>query len=150
MRREGIVVRRRKKFRTTTDSKHAHPTAPNVLGRAFDVDVPNTVWVTDVTYVWTLQGWLYLAVILDLCSRRVVGWACSEHNDRDLALTALRNAHCSRKPGPGLLHHSDRGSVYASGDYRSALSESAMICSMSRKGDCWDSEYSSVCSETAA
>lgn len=138
MHREGIVAKRRKKFRVTTDSKHADPIAPNVLNREFDVALPNTAWVTDVTYVWTLQGWLYLAAILDLCSRRVVGWATSEHNDRELALNALERANVVRRPRPGLLHHSDRGSVYASGDYRHALTDLAMIPSMSRKGDCWD------------
>jgi putative transposase len=138
MQREGIVAKRRKKFRVTTDSKHADPIAPNVLDRDFDVALPNTAWVTDVTYVPTLQGWLYLAAILDLCSRRVVGWATSAHNDRQLALDALDCATTARNPSPGLLHHSDRGSTYASGDYRDALTNLAMIPSMSRKGDCWD------------
>lgn len=138
MHREGIVTKRRKKFCITTDSKHADPIAPNVLNREFAAELPNTTWVTDVTYVSTLQGWLYLAAILDLCSRRVVGWATSAHNDRELALDALGCAMASRHPRPGLLHHSDRGSVYASGDYRSALSTSSMVASMSRKGDCWD------------
>jgi putative transposase len=138
MRREGIVVKRRKKFVITTDSKHSDPIAPNVLNREFDVELPNTAWVTDVTYVRTMQGWLYLAAILDLCSRRVVGWATSAQNDRQLALNALESATAARQPRPGLLHHSDRGSVYASGDYRQALTDVAMISSMSRKGDCWD------------
>jgi transposase InsO family protein len=138
MQREGIVVKRRKKFVVTTDSKHADPIAPNVLNREFDVELPDTAWVTDVTYIWTAQGWLYLAAILDLCSRRVVGWASSAHNDRQLALDALDTATSARQPPPGLLHHSDRGSVYASSDYRQALTGVAMIPSMSRKGDCWD------------
>jgi putative transposase len=138
MRREGIVAKRRKKFRLTTDSKHADPIAPNVLNRDFDVASPNTVWATDVTYVWTLQGWLYLAAILDLCSRRVVGWATGPNNDRQLALDALARANAARQPSEGLLHHSDRGSVYASGDYRGALTTFGMTASMSRKGDCWD------------
>ncbi len=138
MHREGIVAKRRKKFRVTTDSNHADPIAPNILNREFDVALPNKAWVTDVTYVWTHQGWLYLAAILDLCSRRVVGWATSACNDRQLALDALDYAKINRHPRPGLLHHSDRGSVYASGDYRSALNDLAMIPSMSRKGDCWD------------
>jgi transposase InsO family protein len=138
MRREGIVGKRRKKFRLTTDSKHADPIAPNVLNRDFTVALPNRAWVTDVTYVWTRQGWLYLAVILDLCSRRVVGWAASATNDRQLALDALARAHQARRPLGGLLHHSDRGSTYASGDYRNALTDLGMIASMSRKGDCWD------------
>src|SRR5262249_22459779 len=92
----------------------------------------------DVTYVWTLEGWLYLAVILDLCSRRVVGWASSANNDRALAMEALTRAASSRRPAPGLLHHSDRGSPYASDDYRTALAMHEMVASMSRKGDCWD------------
>ena len=138
MRRERIVARRKKKFRITTDSKHPDPIAPNLLNRNFDVALPNKAWVTDVTYVWTLQGWLYLAAILDLCSRRVVGWAASANNDRQLALDALARATDARHPLEGLLHHSDRGSVYASGDYRNTLSSLGMIPSMSRKGDCWD------------
>ena len=116
MRREGIVAKRRKRFRTTTDSKHTDPIAPNVLNRDFDVPLPDRAWVTDVTYVWTLQGWLYLAVILDLCSRRVVGWAASANNDRQLALVALALANTARRPSGGLVHHSDRGSPYASDD----------------------------------
>lgn len=138
MKDEGIAGKRRRKFCKTTDSKHPSPIAPNVLNREFAVELPNTAWVTDVTYVLTLQGWLYLAAILDLFSRRVVGWATSMHNDRQLALDALERAQTTRRPRPGLLHHSDRGSVYASGDYRQALSDNAMIASMSGKGDCWD------------
>lgn len=138
MRKHGIAARRKRRFRRTTDSKHPHPIAPNLLERRFDVEIPNTAWVTDVTYVWTLEGWLYLAVILDLCSRRVVGWAASETNDRQLALRALRNAVTSRKPQTGLLHHSDRGSPYASDDYRAGLAIHGFVASMSRKGDCWD------------
>jgi transposase InsO family protein len=138
MRREGIRARRRKKFRVTTDSKHTHPIAPNVLNRDFTVELPNTAWVTDVTYVWTHQGWLYLAAILDLCSRRVVGWAAGANNDRQLALQALQRATTDRKPRDGMLHHSDRGSTYASGDYRNALDDLGVVASMSRKGDCWD------------
>jgi transposase InsO family protein len=138
MRKEGIVGRRKKRFRKTTDSNHPDPIAPNVLERNFHVDLPNTAWVTDVTYVFTHQGWLYLAVILDLFSRRVVGWAASASNDRALALDALQGAVELREPATGLIHHSDRGSVYASGDYRGALDLLGAIKSMSRKGDCWD------------
>jgi transposase InsO family protein len=138
MRKEGIVGRRKKRFRKTTDSNHPGPIAPNVLERNFHVDLPNTAWVTDVTYVFTHQGWLYLAVILDLFSRRVVGWAASANNDRALALDALQGAVTLREPATGLIHHSDRGSVYASGDYRGALDMLGAIKSMSRKGDCWD------------
>jgi putative transposase len=138
MRREGIIGRKRRRFRVTTDSRHDHPIAPNVLARNFEVALPNTAWVTDVTYIWTHEGWLYLAAILDLCSRRVVGWAVGANNDAELALLALSRAAKARKPGPGLMHHSDRGSVYASGLYREALRALGIVASMSRKGDCWD------------
>jgi putative transposase len=138
MRREGIVAKKRKKFCITTDSRHADPIAPNILHRDFAFALPNAAWVTDVTYVSTHEGWLYLAVILDLCSRRVVGWAASGNNDRQLALDALARATSTRKPTAGLIHHSDRGSVYASGDYRDALDDMGATPSMSRKGDCWD------------
>ena len=138
MRQEGIVARKKRRFRKTTDSNHPHPIAPNVLERHFDVELPNTAWVTDVTYVWTYEGWLYLAVILDLFSRRVVGWAASANNDRALALGALDRAIATRIPLLGLIHHSDRGSVYASADYGDALTKIGAVKSMSRKGDCWD------------
>jgi transposase InsO family protein len=138
MRQEGIVARKKRRFRKTTDSNHKHPIAQNVLARNFDVELPDTAWVTDVTYVWTHEGWLYLAVILDLFSRRVVAWAASANNDRTLAISALDRATCSRAPAPGLLHHSDRGSVYASSDYADALTTIGAVKSMSRKGDCWD------------
>ena len=134
----GLQVKRRKPYKATTESNHAEPVAPNVLERAFGVSRPNSVWVTDVTYIWTLEGWLYLAVILDLCSRRVVGWATSPNNDRALALDALSRAVLARRPPKGLLHHSDRGSVYASADYRAALEDLGSVVSMSRKGNCWD------------
>jgi len=138
MRQEGIVARKKRRFRRTTDSNHPHPIAPNVLERNFDVELPNIAWVTDVTYVWTHEGWLYLAAILDLFSRRVVGWAASANNDRALAIGALDRAVSLREPAAGLVHHSDRGSVYASGDYGDALTKLAAVKSMSRKGDCWD------------
>ena len=113
----------------------------NVLERHFTVDLPDTAWVTDVTYVYTHQGWLYLAAILDLFSRRVVGWAASANNDRQLALDALYKAVKLRNPARGFIHHSDRGSVYASSDYRSALDPLGATKSMSRKGDCWDDPW---------
>jgi putative transposase len=138
MRQEGIQGRQKRRFRRTTDSNHTQPVAANVLARDFHADAPNTAWVTDVTYVWTTEGWLYLAALLDLFSRRVVGWAASETNDRALALQALRRALSARRPAAGLVHHSDRGSPYASDDYRAALSERGLVASMSRKGDCWD------------
>src|SRR5579863_6130794 len=138
MRSEGIVGKKRKKFCVTTNSRHDDPIAPNVVQRDFKAPSPNAIWVTDVTYVWTREGWLYLAAILDLCSRRVVGWATSANNDTPLALAAWERATSSRMPLLGLVHHSDRGSIYASSDYRAALKECGAVASMSRKGDCWD------------
>jgi putative transposase len=124
--------------RATTDSKHDFPIAPNVLDRDFTASAPDRAWVTDITFLWTAQGWLYLAAILDLFSRRVVGWATSQNVDRHLALAALDTALARRRPAAGLVHHSDRGSTYASSDYRKALNARGLECSMSRKGDCWD------------
>ena len=138
MREKSLVARRRRRFCTTTDSKHSFPIAPNVLARNFSASRPDQVWVTDITFLWTKQGWLYLAAVLDLYSRRVVGWATSEHVDRQLALAALDVALRRRSPARDLVHHSDRGSTYASGDYRNALETRGIECSMSRKGDCYD------------
>jgi len=138
MRELGIRSRRKRRFKATTDSGHQLPVAENVLDRKFEVDAPNVAWVTDITYVWTDEGWLYLAAILDLFSRRVVGLAMSERIDRALALEALSVAVGRRTPDPGLLHHSDRGSQYASNDYQGALAEQGIVSSMSRKGNCWD------------
>ena len=138
MQQQGIKVRRKRRFCATTDSRHTLPIAPNVLARDFEVDAPNVVWVTDITYISTREGWLYLAAILDLFSRRVVGWATSDRIDRKLTLDALDSALRSRRPVAGLLHHSDRGSQYASDEYRHALAHRDIGRSMSRKGDCWD------------
>jgi len=138
MREEGLVARTKKRFRATTDSKHDDPIAPNVVERNFITAAKNDTWVTDVTCIWTRCGWLYLAVMLDLFSRRVVGWATSATNDRFLALDALRDALTKRRPPAGLVHHSDRGSPYASADYRSELERFGAVASMSRSGDCWD------------
>jgi putative transposase len=138
MRENGIQGRAKRRFKRTTDSKHGGPIAPNVLARQFTVTEPNRVWVTDVTAIATGEGWLYLAPVLDLFSRRIVGWASSENNDTALALDALRKALRARRPRPGLLHHSDRGCPYASDDYRAALRAHHVCPSMSRKGDCWD------------
>jgi transposase InsO family protein len=138
MREKGLSARRKRRFCATTDSKHEDPIAPNLLARAFTVDVPNRVWVTDVTAIDTRSGWVFLAAILELYSRRVVGWALSTVNDTALALAALGAAVALRRPLPGLIHHSDRGSPYASQAYRDALKSFGMIASMSRKGDCWD------------
>jgi putative transposase len=138
MKNAGLTGRKRRRFQSTTDSRHAFPIAPNVLERDFTATEPNQAWVTDITFIWTHEGWLYLAAILDLFSRRVVGWATSTNVDRHLALSALENALRTRRPSQGLVHHSDRGSTYASGDYRRALDAHEIECSMSRKGDCWD------------
>ena len=139
MREKGLVGRRKRRFRRTTDSNHANPIAPNVVARDFQPKAPNEVWAGDVTYIATAEGWSYLAVLLDLYSRRVVGWAMSASNDTALALAALERAiHCRAFVPPGLVHHTDRGSPYASDDYRAALTAHDMITSMSRKGDCWD------------
>jgi transposase InsO family protein len=139
MRQEGIrsVVRRRFKARTT-DSCHRHPVAPNVLGRDFAAQAPDRKWAADITYVPTAEGWLYLAVVLDLCSRRVVGWAMADHLRAELCLDALDMALKRRRPGAGLVHHSDRGVQYACGDYRDLLRSQGIECSMSRRGDCYD------------
>jgi putative transposase len=138
MRELGIKSRRKRRFKATTDSRHHLPVADNILDRKFEVAAPDVAWVTDITYVWTDEGWLYLAAILDLFSRRVVGLAMSERIDRALVIEALRVAVGRRVPDAGLVHHSDRGSQYASGDYQKALDELGVVCSMSRKGNCWD------------
>ncbi len=138
MRENGIQARRKRRFRRTTDSNHAYPVAPNVVERQFEPEAPNEVWVTDVTYVWTDEGWLYLAIMLDLFARRVVGWAASATNDTALAIETLKHALRLRHPAPGLIHHSDRGSPYASREYRDALDARGIVASMSRTGDCWD------------
>jgi transposase InsO family protein len=138
MQARGLIARAKKRFRATTDSKHDDPIAANLVARNFTSSSKNTTWVTDVTAIWTASGWLFLAAMLDLFSRRVVGWATSATNDRFLALDGLRDAIQKRRPGRGLVHHSDRGSPYASEDYRAELDRFGMIRSMSRKGDCWD------------
>jgi putative transposase len=138
MRENGIVARQKRRFVHTTDSRHAHPIAPNLLDRDFEPKAANKAWAGDVTYIATGEGWLYLAVLLDLFSRRVVGWATSAVNDRELALKALRRALRARRPAPGLVHHTDRGSPYASDEYRQALVDRGISASMSRTGDCYD------------
>lgn len=138
MRENALRGRPKRKFKRTTDSNHNNPVAPNRLERDFTVDGPNRVWVGDITYVWTAEGWTYLAVLLDLFSRRVVGWALAKTLERELAIQALTNALVKRRPAPGLIHHTDRGCQYASADYRELLQDNEMVCSMSRVGDCWD------------
>lgn len=133
----GIRAKKRRRYKITTRSKHDYPVAENVLCRNFHASKPNTKWVADVTYFSTSEGWLYLAVVIDLFSRRVVGWAMSERNDVTLALTALNNAITSRRPR-GVLVHTDRGSQYACRAYTDFLLRHDLNASMSRKGDCWD------------
>jgi putative transposase len=138
MRSEGLAARRPRRYRATTDSRHALPVAPNVVARKFHAQEPNRLWVTDMTYVWTWEGWLFLAAIVDLFSRRVVGWALADHLRTDLPLEALGMALGIRQPARGLVHHSDQGCQYASAAYRSELEARGIVCSMSRVGDCWD------------
>lgn len=138
MKKNGIRAKTRRKFKVTTDSKHNFPVSPNVLKRNFSPKTPNTTWGGDITYVWTKEGWLFLAVIIDLWSRQVVGWSMNERITKELTLSALKMAINSRQPGAGLVHHSDRGSQYASHDYQRLLKLHRMTASMSRRGNCWD------------
>lgn len=138
MKAMGLIVKQKRKYKVTTDSRHDFPVADNVLDRQFSPQGPNKVWATDITYLWTQQGWVYLAVVLDLYSRRVVGWAMDRRMKKALVIRALMMAVNLRHPPPGLLHHSDRGSQYASYAYQKLLKQYGMIPSMSRKGDCWD------------
>lgn len=138
MRENGIRARHKRRFKVTTDSKHGLPVADNLLDRNFTPAAPNQVWTSDITYLWTDEGWLYLAIVLDLFNREVVGWSLKPRMTADIVTDALTMAWFRRKPAPGVLHHSDRGSQYASGDFQDKLAEYGMICSMSRKGNCWD------------
>lgn len=138
MREAGVVCRQRRRFRATTNADHRRPVAPNRLARQFAVTQPNKVWCADITAIWTLGGWLYLAAVLDLGVRQIVGWAIDSHMRTELANQALTMALGRRRPGPGLLHHSDRGSQYAAGEYQALLQRHGIVPSMSRKGDCWD------------
>jgi putative transposase len=138
MRQAGLRAKTITMWHTTTQSQHRFPVAENTLDRTFTVAAANQVWAGDITYVWTLEGWLYLAVLLDLYSRRVIGWAMSQRLTVDLAERALRMALTNRAPGVGLLHHSDRGSQYAATSYQHLLTAHGLTPSMSRKGNCWD------------
>lgn len=138
MQEAGIEARQRRRWRNTTDSQHTLPVAPNLLNRQFMVAAPNRAWVADITAIWTLEGWLYLAAVLDLHDRQLVGWAMADHMRTQLVLDALEMAVGRRQPKSGLIHHSDRGSQYASRDYRSTLDRHGFQASMSRKGNCWD------------
>ncbi len=133
-----IKAKKPRSYKRTTDSNHAMAVAENVLDRHFSPDHPDQVWVSDITYISTRQGWLYLAVVMDLYSRRIVGWSMQPRLRRDLVLDALKMALRGRRPAQGLLHHSDRGSQYASLDYQGLLDEGGIVCSMSRRGNCWD------------
>jgi transposase InsO family protein len=139
MREQRIRARAARKYvPRTTDGSHGRPVAANVLDRNFDAALPDRKWAADITCVPTDQGWLYLAGVIDLCSRKLVGWSMADHMRTDLVADALRMAVTRRGPAPGLLHHSDRGAQYASDDYQRLLADGAMVCSMSGKGDCWD------------
>ncbi len=139
MRERGIRAKSKKKFvPRTTDSRHQQPVAPNVLGREFGSEMPDRKWAADITYVPTDQGWLYLAGVIDLCSRKVIGWSMADHMRTELVGDALGMALARRSPGEGLLHHSDRGVQYASEDYQHLLHSHGIECSMSGRGDCWD------------
>jgi putative transposase len=152
MRQDGLRARLRRRFVRTTQSRHKLPIAPNVVARAFEVSAPNQVWVSDLTYLRTQTGFVYMAVVLDLFARRVVGWAVSENLDAGIAVEALRRALALRPAPVGMIHHSDRGIHYACADYRALLQRHAITPSMSRKGNCWDnavaeSFFSSFCFE---
>lgn len=134
----NVAAKQKRKFKETTDSKHSLPVAPNLLNRKFEVQEPDQVYVSDITYIWTNEGWLYLAVIIDLFSRQVVGWSMNNRMSRKLVMSALQMAIWRRQPGSGLLFHSDRGSQYCSNDFQNMLKKHQMISSMSRKGNCWD------------
>ena len=138
LRRQGLRPVYRRPYRVTTDSDHDKPVAPNLLERRFDDWKVNQAWVADITYVATDEGWLYLAVVMDLASRRIVGWSMSERIKADLVCEALKSAYWQRKPGPGLIMHTDRGSQYASKPHRDLIRDFRMRASMSGKGNCWD------------
>jgi putative transposase len=138
MRENGLKARQKRRFKRTTDSQHAFPVAPNLLEQDFSAERPNQKWAADISYVWTSEGWLYLAVVLDLFARRVVGWAVSDRLHQELALEALRKALTIRQSAKGLIHHSDRGSQYCSIAYQAELKKHGIRISMSGKGNCFD------------
>ena len=138
MQENGLKARQKTRFKKTTDSDHGGPVAPNLLDQDFSAEGPDEKWGVDISYVWTAEGWLYLAIVLDLFSRKIVGWAISDRMKRGLAMDALRRAITLRQPPPGLIHHSDRGSQYCSHDYRRLVSDHGLIASMSGRGNCFD------------
>jgi transposase InsO family protein len=135
MRGMGLAARRRRRFCRTTDSRHDHPIAPNLLARTFVAEAPDRIWLADLSYIPTREGWLYLAAVLDLYTRRIVGWAMADHLGHELALAALDMAIARQRPAPGLIHHADRGVQFAARGYRARLRQHGMLASMSRKGD---------------
>lgn len=138
MKLAGVSPKQKKKFKATTDSNHNLPVAPNLLKRNFDVSEPNRVWASDISYQWTDEGWLYLAVVMDLFNREIVGWSMSTRINRKLVMDALQMGFWRKRPSPGLVFHSDRGSQYCSHDFQDLLKAYGIRSSMSRKGDCWD------------
>jgi putative transposase len=138
MRENGLKARRPRRFKRTTDSLHAFPIAPNLLEQDFATERADEKWAADISYLWTREGWLYLAVVIDLFARRVVGWAVSDRLHKELALAALRRAFAVRRPSANLIHHADRGSQYCSAEYQAELREHGILISMSGKGNCYD------------
>ncbi len=138
MRKNDIRARHKRRYKATTDSRHDLPIAANVLDRNFEPARPDQTWTADITYIPTNEGWLYLAVVMDLYTRMIIGWSMETRMTRELVINALRMAYFRRKPQPGVMHHSDRGSQYCSDDYQKLLREYGMLVSMSRKGNCWD------------
>jgi putative transposase len=134
----GLRSKRTKRFRHTTEANPAHTPSPNLLDRNFAKDTPHEAWCGDITFIWTEQGWVYLALLIDLCTRSIVGWAVSDRCDTALALSCLNRAVARHRPPVGLLHHTDRGATYTAGAYRARLRELGMVQSMSRRGNCWD------------
>jgi len=134
----GIQCKQKRRFKVTTNSKHNLPVSPNLLVRDFKVSEPDKVYVSDITYIWSSEGWMYLAVVLDLFSREVIGWSMSRRIDSNLVQEALKMAVLIRRPSSGLIFHSDRGSQYCSHNFRAMLNRYNIVSSMSRKGDCWD------------
>jgi putative transposase len=138
MRENGLKARQKTRFKRTTDSTHNHPIAGNLLDQDFSCDGPDEKWGVDISYIWTAEGWLYLAIVLDLFSRRIIGWSVSNRMKKGLAMKALQRAIDLRGPSPGVIHHSDRGSQYCSGDYQKLLAKYKFVSSMSGKGNCYD------------
>lgn len=138
MRQHNIRARHKRRYKVTTDSKHSLPVAENLLDRNFQPSAPNQAWTSDITYLWTEEGWLYLAIVMDLFNREIVGWSLKPRMTSEIVTDALTMAWFRKRPAPGLLHHSDRGSQYASHAFQEKLRKYGMTCSMSRKGNCWD------------